>query len=116
MNVEKFILAIKNRPLMYVEQIRIDYIFYLLKGYVGSNLSIEEKKEIDYTFHSKFYQWVLAWTNKNTDKVFETSESYYWHKILSEVSDSEQSAVNLFFELCDTFFEEYHRERHDNNI
>ena len=49
MNVEKFILAIKNRPLMYVEQIRIDYIFYLLKGYVGSNLSIEEKKEIDYT-------------------------------------------------------------------
>ena len=116
MNVEKFILAIKNRPLMYVEQIRIDYIFYLLKGYVGSNLSIEEKKEIDYTFKQKFYQWVLAWANKNTDKVFETSESYYWHKILSEVSDSEQSAVNLFFELCDTFFEEYHRERHDNNI
>ena len=109
MDVEKFILAIKKRPFMYVEQIRIDYVFYLLKGYVGSNLSINETKGIDYAFHTRFYKWVLAWANKNTDKTFKASEAYYWHNILSEISDSDESAVILFFKLCELFFDEYHQ-------
>lgn len=103
MNVEEFILAIQERPLMYVESVRIDYIFYLLKGYVGSNLVY--KDDIDVAFHSRFYLWVLNWANENTDKKFEMDEGFYWHNILTEISFDEKEAVELFFKLSKEFFD-----------
>lgn len=34
MNIKEFINAIRNRPMMYVEEMRLDYIYYLVIGYL----------------------------------------------------------------------------------
>jgi hypothetical protein len=38
MSIEKFIRNIRNRPLMYVEKLDMHYIYYLIVGFLGSNL------------------------------------------------------------------------------
>ena len=37
MSIKEFIKAVQNRPLMYVEEIKIEYIYYLVVGFLGSN-------------------------------------------------------------------------------
>ena len=110
MNIEEFILCVEKKPLMYVEKVRIDYIYYLIKGYLGGCL--DKKQNIDVAFHSKFYQWVLKWINDNTQKNFDKRASFHWHNILTEISTDEKEAVELFFKLSKQFFEEYRKNEH----
>lgn len=103
MNVKEFVSAMKIRPLMYMEELKTEYIFYLLKGFVGCNLS----SDADKIFHSHFHRWVLDRANSKSIRKFEEKESYYWYNILNEITPNEQAAVELFFELSEDFFENY---------
>ena len=47
MNIKEFICAIQNRPQMYVEEIKLDYIYYLVIGFLGSNLMNKSVSNID---------------------------------------------------------------------
>ena len=47
MNIKEFICAIQNRPQMYVEETKLDYIYYLVIGFLGSNLMNKSVSNID---------------------------------------------------------------------
>lgn len=106
MSIEKFIKAIRNRPLMYVEKLEINYIYYLVIGFLGSNLMKGDIYKIDRIFHKHFVGWVIKWVQENVDSNY-VKKSFYWHHIFIAITDSEEDAVKLFFELSEKFFEEY---------
>lgn len=105
MDIETFIKSVQSRPLMYVEEVKIEYIYYLIVGFLGSNLINQRGYDIDQNFKSNFMQWVYDWVLKNVNRDYER-KSFFWYHIIKEITNSEEEAVNLFFELSDTFFRE----------
>lgn len=75
MNVNEFINAIQNRPQMLVEEVRIDYLFYLIFGFLGSNL-MKEQCYIDQKFRNYFYDWVINWVKNNIDEKYECNSFF----------------------------------------
>ena len=106
MSIEKFIRNIRNRPLMYVEKLDMHYIYYLIVGFLGSNLKEGDSYKIDRIFHRHFIGWLIKWVKENVDSNYE-KKSFYWHHIFIEITDNEEDAVKLFFELSEKFFKEY---------
>lgn len=105
MNIKEFISAIQKRPKMYVEEVRLDYIYYLVIGYLGSNLINESGCSIDRKFKAHFSNWVLEWVRKNVDESYER-KSFFWYQILNDVTSNENEATDLFFKLSNIFFQE----------
>lgn len=104
MDIKEFIAAIQNRPKMFVEEIRLDYLYYLIWGYLGSNL-MKGYSGIDEKFQAHFYNYVLEWVRKNVDENYERN-SFFWYHIIRDVTNTEEEAVDLFFKLSEKFFEE----------
>ena len=105
MSVKEFIHVVQSRPLMYVEEIRMDYIYYLVIGYLGSNLVNKRDYSVDLEFKRHFDNWLIEWVRKNVDKNYEY-HGFIWYKILIDVTKSEREAVELFFSLSEKFFSE----------
>lgn len=105
MNIKEFISAVRNRPRMYVKEERLDYVYYLIIGYLGSNLSNDNIDKEDSKFHSFFPEWLLAWTKVYVDKGYER-KNFFWYCIIKDVASSENEAFELFFKLCDEFFQQ----------
>ena len=104
MDIKTFISSIQNRPKMYVEEIRLDYIFYLIFGFLGSNMINGSIYNTDQKFKIYFSDWVLNWITNNIDKSYE-QKSFFWYHYLCDVTNSEEEAVELFFKLSSIFFE-----------
>ena len=105
MNIKDFINAIQSRPKMYVEELRLDYIYYIIIGFLGSNLMNKNACSLDQAYKNYFPNWLLEWVRKNKNEYYEI-RSFYWYHILIDVTNSEEEAIMLFFELSDKFFEE----------
>ena len=105
MNIKEFISAIQKRPKMYVEEVRVDYIYYLVSGFLGSNLINESGCSIDRKFKAHFSNWVLEWVRKNVDESYDR-KSFFWYQILNDVTRNENEATDLFFKLSNIFFQE----------
>lgn len=103
MDVKTFISSIQTTPRMYIEEIKIEYIYYLVNGFLGSNLINGRTYNSDQKFKTYFSGWVLNWITKNLDKNYER-KSFFWYHFLRDVTNSEGEAVELFFELCSIFF------------
>lgn len=104
MDIKEFIAAIQNRPKMFVEEVRLDYLYYLIFGHLGSNL-MKEYSDIDKKFSAYFYNYVLEWVRKNVDENYERN-SFFWYHIIRDVTNTEEEAVDLFFKLSEKFFED----------
>ena len=105
MNIKDLINAIQSRPKMYVEELRLDYIYYIIIGFLGSNLMNKNACSLDQAYKNYFPNWLLEWVRKNKNEYYE-KRSFYWYHILIDVTNSEEEAIMLFFELSDKFFEE----------
>lgn len=105
MNIKEFINAIRSRPQMYVEEVRLDYIYYLVIGYLGCTLMNKSDCMTDQKFKSHFPNWLLVWVKENVDENYE-SKSFFWYHILRDVTKNESEAIELFFKLCNKFFQE----------
>lgn len=105
MNIKEFINAIGNRPKMYVEEMKLDYIYYLVIGYLGCTLINKTDCIIEQKFKSHFPNWLLVWVKKNVDEKYER-QSFFWHHILRDVTNNESEAIELFFKLSNEFFQE----------
>ena len=105
MNIKEFINAVQDRPQMYVEEVKLDYIYYLLMGFLGSNMVNRSGSKIDQTFKIYFSNWVLEWVKKNVNENYER-RSFFWYHILTDITNSEREATELFFQLSNEFFQE----------
>lgn len=104
LTIDKFIDAVSRRPLMYVYEKKVDYIYYLILGYLGGI----KRDDIDNTFSREFLNWTLEWLNTNIDAKYR-QRSFFWYHIFQDVTDSEEAATELFFKLSRDFFDDYYR-------
>lgn len=112
MNVKEFINIIKKNPRMFVDEIRMDYLEHVICGFVSCNLLNKRGDNVDWQFHTYFWKWMVMWIKKNIDSKYE--EKYCsWNKTLKDVTGNETEAVELFYQLCDMFFEEYENKEYE---
>ena len=104
MNIKEYLSAVQNRPRMYLEEERLDYLYHLILGYVGSNLANEKNYKEDLKFVSYFSRWLLAWVRSHMNQNYEP-KTMIWYHAIKDVTSSENEAIELFFKLCDEFFQ-----------
>lgn len=109
MNVKDFIKMIKKKPQVFVHEVRADYLEYVIEGFMCCNSMYKRTDNEEKCFHSHFVNWLVEWINKNLDNKYRM-KSFYWHQILRDVTNDEQEAVDLFFQLCDLYFQQYEKE------
>lgn len=49
-------------------------------------------------------KWFWAWVRNHVNKNYEL-RSLYWYHIIQDVTNNDSEAVELFFNLCDEFFQ-----------
>jgi len=108
-NIEERIYNIRKRPKMYVHEVRLDYIYYLIAGSLGSNIGSRDVQNIDIAFKRDFNQWVEEWIYEKKEIDFRR-KVVVWHKIISSCANGDEEAVNLFYQISSEFFEVYHKE------
>lgn len=105
MQIKELISSIQKRPKMFVKEERIDYIFYLLFGYCGAHSKLSED-DMDRSFCIWFGKWLIMWIEDNVDAEY-SSKTAWWYDDIKTIAKNEQDELNLFFELCNKFFEDY---------
>lgn len=108
MNVEEMIQVLRIRPGMYLIDLKLSYVYQFIGGFLYNNIATDNADEVDRYFKSEFYGWVTNWILEK--KGLEEDRAYDWLQILSNISENNQEAINLFFYLCDKFFSEFHRK------
>jgi len=107
MQIEQLIMSMQKRPKMFVKEERIDYIYYLLSGYCGANSKLsKEDDDMDQRFCLWFGKWLVMWINDNVDAEY-SPKTAYWYDDIKMIAKNRQDEVNIFFELCNIFFEDY---------
>ena len=104
-NIEEFIESIEKRPLMYLDQKKIDYLYYYLVGYLYKENDCND--DVDNWFRHHFENWTLIWVKNNIDIDYKR-HSFCWYQIYKDVTKNDDEAIELFFKLCKLFFKEYH--------
>ena len=104
MNIKEYLSAVQNRPCMFLEEERLDYLYHLIIGYVGSNSANGNNSKEDLKFISYFSRWLLAWVRNHVNHNYEP-KTMIWYHTIKDVTSSENEAIDLFFKLCDEFFQ-----------
>ena len=112
MNIEALIKDMTMRPPMFIHPVNVYSIENFLRGHIGCAIGDIRKYEFDYksdicVFRSFFDRWVYQWIRKNINKKYEP-ESLFWSDMLISVTKDADGAVELFFSLCEKFFEDFH--------
>ena len=104
MNLKELINLIQKRPGVFVEEERLDYVYYLVCGHLGCNLKNKMNYKEDLNFSSFFPRWLLIWVRDHVDKNYEV-RNLVWYHIIEDVTNTDNEALALFFKLCDEFFQ-----------
>lgn len=106
MYIRELIKSIQIRPLMYLQEEKIDYIYHFLAGHCGLARRYDLTAEMDKHFEIWFVKWLNNWIIENYDSMY-MFKTFYWNDMLKEITSSEEEAVQLFYKLCEQFFSDY---------
>ena len=107
MHIKELVKGMRIRPLMYLQEEKIDYIYHFFIGYCGLARHYGDYTEdMDKHFVTWFVQWLNNWIIENYDKNYEF-KTFHWNETIKEITQSEEEAVQLFYELCEQFFSDY---------
>lgn len=112
-NVEELTSRIVQRPQMYIGILSIRNLFYFLQGHFIYGKYSGFSQNIDDYFHTEFLGWVQQWFALNLEKD-NCILSHPWYQSFLEYTDTEEAALQLFFEVSKIFFEEYHTQEEKN--
>ena len=107
--IEELIQRIKQRPGMYIHEMRLDYIFYLILGHSGCASRVNSEAEKDIYFKNKFLRWLKEWVKKNWDKNY-IGNDVFWFQIIDRYTNTSEESVTKFIELAEQFFSEYEKD------
>lgn len=107
--IQELIQGISKRPKMYLAEVKIEYIYYLLEGYCYVNNKMHGE-DMDAKFCYWFWKWLGVWIIENVNSNY-MSETVFWYEDIKKIVDDEEDEVPLFFELCALFFEDYNKKR-----
>lgn len=108
MQIEQLIISIHKRPKMFLREERIDYLYYFLSGYCGANNKLSED-DMDRKFCFWFSKWLVMWIIDNVDSEY-SPKTAYWYDDIRIITKKGQDEMNMFFELCNMFFEDYRKK------
>ena len=106
MYIKELIKSIQVRPLMYLQEEKIDYMYHFLEGHCGLARRYSMTSEMDKHFEIWFVKWLNKWVVENYDNMHEF-KTFYWNDTLKEITKNEEEAVQLFYKLCEQFFSDY---------
>lgn len=106
MEINKLVMSIKKRPLMYVKEEKIEYIYYLLSGYCSANT---QEDVMDKKFIMWFGKWLNQWIEEHMDSDH-ISESCFWYDNIKIITKDESAECEVFYNLASLFFEEYNKK------
>lgn len=109
MNVKDFIKNIQKKPKAWLHEVRTDYLEYVIEGFICCNSMYDRADDEEISFRCYFVNWTVDYIRKNIDSQYEM-KSFSWHQILKDVTNDEQEAFALFFQLSDLFFKQYEKE------
>lgn len=107
--IEELINRIEKRPKMFVHEVRLDYIYYLLAGYIGCAVQTKFIEKKDIYFREKFFVWLKKWAEINFNKDY-SGKPILWYDIIEDNTSSNEDAVAKFYALSKQFFVEYQEE------
>lgn len=109
MYIEQLIDSIRKRPKMYVQEEKIEYIYYYIFGYCSAchNFSVDN---MDKMFCCWFWKWLEKWIIDNIDSEYQT-KSAIWYEDIKKIAGGKQKEINLFFSLSKQFFDDYKNKK-----
>ena len=105
MYIRHEISGMQSKPKMYVREVTIEHIYYLLSG-ISIAFSELPKDSLDRNFMDWFGKWLIRWINSNINPEY-SPQTAYWYDDIKKIAENEQDEVELFFRLCQLFFEDY---------
>ena len=112
MNVQSLILSMRKRPEMYIGSQKIEALYQFISGFLFSNIINQQADHMDYEFKNRFHTWVKSYIEG--EKHVELPEQRNWlYYIIHSFGESER--MEVFFGLCEIFFEQVIREQKSGN-
>ena len=111
--IEELIQRIKQRPGMYVHEVRLDYVYYLIFGHNGCASQVKIRTQKDVYFQTKFFKWLINWARENWNKDY-SGQYVFWYQIIDQNTNSPEESVTKFIELAEQFFSEYEEEERND--
>ncbi len=108
--LREYIKLIEKKPQAFLNEVRIDYLEYVIDGFKVCNKINDFDDDTAVQFHYYFSDWLINWIQSNRDKRYE-KQHFFWYHTFRDLTNDEEEAVTLFFTLCDKFFEEYENEK-----
>lgn len=96
-NIIEMFLTIEKQPQIAIAEKRIDYLFHFLTG------RFEREKQVNRSiFCADLAQWIYEWL---VSKEYKVKFSFYWYKMIYEISSDEEEAWQLFYKIVGEYFE-----------
>jgi len=108
MNIEQLINTVKKRPGMYVGCLELQPISFFIDGFMYNNVSSDKMEIVDIEFREKFDDWAREQLGKKYNIEFEKCRNYFYY--ITQVNQNPEEGLKIFFDLCDEFFEEFHKK------
>lgn len=108
MNIYEFVTAIKGRPGIYFGKNKIDSISdigFFIRGFLCAEVSLNHKDDFNMFFDNEFSNFV----RNKLDVKLTTFE--FWFDTINKKAKSNDTAIELFFELFDEFYALYINEK-----
>ncbi|WP_020224855.1 hypothetical protein [Holdemania massiliensis] len=104
MNIKELIQLVKRRPGMFIGDLKLEYLYHFINGFLFNNISTSRADEIDEAFKREFHQWVREWIKENKNIEFDEDRNYLYY--IQEVCKSQEQCFTMFFELAEEYFKE----------
>lgn len=111
MNVKSLIQQMKLRPAMYVGKINLEVTFHFINGFLYNNIITDRVDNIDLAFKNQFDEWVKLTLEKKKNISFNEQRNLLFY--ITQVCKSEEERLEMFFELCEEFFNQISKEETD---
>lgn len=109
MNIEQLINNVKKRPGMYVGCLELQPVSFFIDGFMYNNVSSNNMEIVDKEFREKFDDWAREQLEKKYNIELEKYRNYFYY--ISQVNPNPEEGLKIFFDLCDEFFEEFHKKQ-----
>ena len=106
--IKNLIVSLQLRPKMFLKEEKLDYVYYLLTGYIThlfESMECQHFIERNENFQRDFLSWVMDWALIKFNKNYaEGNEFLFWYQIIEQNTNSNEEAMKTFYELSRQFF------------
>ena len=84
-------------------------VSFFIDGFMYNNVSSNNMEIVDKEFREKFDDWAREQLEKKYNMELEKYRNYFYY--IAQVNQKPEEGLKIFFDLCDEFFEEFHKNQ-----